>query len=97
MATIKTIPAQFATKKDTTTATYTVTPVILMALYTDTTNQYIYAVDNQQVIRKMSITRDVTYARAQFKKAKKLVGKEVRFGVTSGWNSNTWFNEIIEA
>jgi hypothetical protein len=39
----------------------------------------------------------VEYARKQFRIAKKLVGKLVRFGVTSGWNSNVWFNEVISA
>jgi hypothetical protein len=68
-----------------------------MALYVDQDNRYIYAVDDKQVIRKMSVTRDVEYARKQFRKAKKLIGKKVRFGVTSGWSSDTWFNEVIEA
>jgi hypothetical protein len=97
MAVIKTVPAQYATKGDTITATYTQATSVLMALYIDSENKYIYAVDDKQVIRKMSITRDVEYARKQFRIAKKLVNKSVRFGVTSGWNSDVWFNEIIEA
>ena len=97
MAVIKTVPVQYATKGDLTTATYTQASSVLMALYIDSENKYIYAVDNKQVIRKMSITRDVEYARKQFRIAKKLIGKAVRFGVTSGWNSDVWFNEVIEA
>ena len=87
----------YANKGDTTTAMYTKEPSVLMALYIDADNRFIYAVDDKQVIRKMSITRDVEYARKQFRIAKKLIGKSVRFGVTSGWNPDTWFNEVIEA
>jgi hypothetical protein len=97
MTIIKTVPAQFASKGDITTATYTKDSSVLMALYIDQDNRYIYAVDSKQIIRKMSITRDVEYARKQFRIAKKLINKEVRFGVTSGWNSDVWFNEIIAA
>lgn len=89
--------AGYATKGDTVTAAYTQDTSRLMALYIDADNKFIYAVDDKQVIRKMSITRDVEYARKQFRIAKKLVGKLVRFGVTSGWNSNVWFNEVISA
>ena len=89
--------AGYANKGDTTTAMYTKDPVTLMALYIDADNRFIYAVDDKQVIRKMSITRDVEYARKQFRIAKKLINKKVRFGVTSGWSSNVWFNEVIEA
>lgn len=89
--------AGYAVKGDTVTAAYTQEPSVLMALYIDADNRFIYAVDDKQIIRKMSITRDVEYARKQFRIAKKLVGKKVRFGVTSGWNSNTWFNEVIAA
>ena len=89
--------AGYAVKGDTVTAAYTQDPSRLMALYIDAENKFIYAVDDKQVIRKMSITRDVEYARKQFRVAKKLVGKMVRFGVTRGWNSNVWFNEVIAA
>jgi hypothetical protein len=89
--------AGYATKGDTVTAAYTQEPSRLMALYIDADNKFIYAVDDKQVIRKMSITRDVEYARKQFRMAKKLIGKMVRFGVTSGWSSNVWFNEVISA
>lgn len=89
--------AGYAVKGDTVTAAYTQDASRLMALYIDADNKFIYAVDDKQVIRKMSITRDVEYARKQFRIAKKLVGKLVRFGVTSGWNSNVWFNEVISA
>lgn len=87
----------YATKGDLVTAGYTSEPSTLMALYIDQDNKYIYAVDDKQVIRKMSITRDVEYARKQFKIAKKLIGQKVHFGVTSGWSSNVWFNEVIAA
>ena len=87
----------YATKNDTVTAMFTPNTSVLMALYIDQDNRYIYAVDDKQIIRKMSITRDVEYARKQFRIAKKLIGKSVRFGVTSGWNPDTWFNEVIEA
>ena len=87
----------FAVKGDTQTAMTTKDASVLMALYIDNDNRYIYAVDDKQVIRKMSITRDVEYARKQFRIAKKLVGKKVYFGVTSGWNPDTWFNEVIAA
>jgi hypothetical protein len=87
----------YATKGDTITSTYTVEPTTLMVVYTDQSNRYIYAVDSKDIVRKLSITRDVEHARKQFKLAKKLVGKQVRFGVTSGWSSSNWFNEIIEA
>ena len=87
----------FANKGDTATASYTKDPVTLMALYIDADNKFIYAVDDRQVIRKMSITRDVEYARKQFRIAKKLINKKVRFGVTSGWSSAVWFNEVIAA
>jgi len=87
----------YANKGDTATAMYTKDSSVLMALYIDNDNRYIYAVDDKQVIRKMSITRDVEYARKQFRVARKLIGKSVRFGVTSGWNSDVWFNEVIEA
>ena len=98
MAQVKALMSSgFATKGDTLTAMYTKEPSVLMALYIDNDNRYIYAVDDKQVIRKMSITRDVEYARKQFRIAKKLIGKQVRFGVTSGWNSDTWFNEVIAA
>ena len=91
------ISTGFATKGDLTTAAYTQEPTTLMALYIDNDNRFIYAVDDKQVIRKMSITRDVEYARKQFRIAKKLINKKVRFGVTSGWNGNVWFNEVISA
>lgn len=87
----------YANKGDTATAMYTKDSSVLMALYIDNDNRYIYAVDDKQVIRKMSITRDVEYARKQFRVARKLIGKSVRFGVTSGWNSDVWFNEVVKA
>ncbi len=89
--------AGYANKGDTATASYTQTPSVLMALYIDQDNKYMYAIDDKQVIRRMSITRDVEHARKQFRIAKKLIGKAVRFGVTSGWSSDVWFNEVIEA
>jgi len=97
MANTITLKGTFANKGNTVTSSYTDTPVTLMAVYVDDANNYIYAVDSKQVIRKMSITRDVTHARKQFKVAKSLVGKQVFFGVTSGWNSEVWFNEITKA
>ncbi len=87
----------FAVKGDTNTATYTAEASVLVALYVDADNRYFYAIDDKQVLRKMSITRNVEHARQQYRIARKLVGKKVRFGVTSGWDSNVWFNEVIEA
>lgn len=87
----------YATKGDTTTASMTMESSTLMAVYTDSSNRYVYAVDDKDVVRKLSITRDVEHARKQYKIARSLVGKQVRFGVTAGWSSSNWFNEIVEA
>lgn len=94
-ATTKIVP--FAVKKDTTTATWTKTPVTLMAVYVSLDNRLIYAVDEKNIIRKMSVTRDADWANKQFRVAKKLVGKKVYFGCTSGWSGDVWFNEVAEA
>jgi len=91
------IKPAFAIKGDTTTNAYTATPSILMAVFVDKENKYWYAVDDQQTIRKMSITRDVEHARREYKIARNLVGKKVYFGVTQGWDGNVWFNEVVEA
>jgi hypothetical protein len=87
----------FATKGDTVSASFTMDTSMLMVVYTDPANRYVYAVDDKEVVRKLSISRDVEHARKQYKIARGLVGKQVRFGVTAGWSSDTWFNEIIEA
>jgi hypothetical protein len=87
----------YATKGDTTTASFTVEPSTLLAVYTDSSNRYVYAVDDKDIVRKLSVTRDVEHARKQFKIAKGLIGQKVRFGVTSGWSSSNWFNEIVAA
>jgi hypothetical protein len=87
----------FATKGDTTTVMFTMETSMLMVVYTDPANRYVYAVDDKEVVRKLSINRDVEHARKQYKLARGLVGKQVRFGVTAGWSSDTWFNEIVEA
>jgi hypothetical protein len=87
----------FATKGDTTTASFTMESSTLMAVYTDSSNRYLYAVDSNDIVRKLSITRDVEHARKQYKVARSLIGKQVKFGVTSGWSSDSWFNEIVEA
>jgi len=87
----------FATKGDTTTASFTMESSVLMAVYTDSSNRYLYAVDSNDIVRKLSITRDVEHARKQYKVARSLIGKQVKFGVTSGWSSSNWFNEIVEA
>jgi len=87
----------FATKGDTVTASFTTEVSTLMAIYTDSSNRYLYAVDSNDIVRKLSITRDVEHARKQYKIARGLIGKQVRFGVTSGWSSANWFNEIVEA
>jgi hypothetical protein len=87
----------FATKGDTTTASFTMESSTLMAVYTDSSNRYLYAVDSNDIVRKLSITRDVEHARKQYKVARSLIGKQVKFGVTSGWSSANWFNEIVEA
>jgi len=91
------IKPAFAIKGDTTTTAYTAHPSVLMAVFVDKENRYWYAVDDQQVIRKMSITRDVDHARKEYKTARALVGKKVHFGVTQGWDGNVWFNEVVEA
>ena len=87
----------YATKGDTSTASFTMEASTLMAVYTDASNRYVYAVDDKDIVRKLSITRDVEHARKQYKIARGLVGKQVRFGVTAGWSSSNWFNEIVEA
>ncbi len=87
----------YATKGDTATASMTMESSTLMAVYTDSSNRYVYAVDSNDVVRKLSITRDVEHARKQYKIARGLIGKQVRFGVTAGWSSSNWFNEIVEA
>jgi len=91
------IKPAFAIKGDLTTTAYTSSPSILMAVFVDKENKYWYAVDDQQTIRKMSITRDVEHARKQYKIAREMVGKSVHFGVTQGWDGNVWFNEVIAA
>jgi len=92
-----TVTMNFATKGDTVSASFTMETSMLMVVYTDPANRYVYAVDDKEVVRKLSISRDVEHARKQYKIARSLVGKQVRFGVTAGWSSDTWFNEIIEA
>jgi hypothetical protein len=87
----------FADKGDTTTNSFTVEASTLTAVFVDADNKYWYAVDSKNVIRKMSITRDVDHARREYKIAKMLVGKKVHFGVTKGWDGNVWFNEVVEA
>jgi 3-methyladenine DNA glycosylase Mpg len=87
----------YATKGDTVSASFTMETSMLMVVYTDPANRYVYAVDDKEVVRKLSITRDVEHARKQYKIARSLIGKQVRFGVTAGWSSDTWFNEIVEA
>jgi len=89
---------------DTVTATYTSEVYTLMAVYTDEANRYMYIVGStgdKQVIRKMSINRDIKHARSQYRIAKKLIGTKVRFGVTQGWdtgsNAGVWFNEVVPA
>lgn len=91
------IKPTFAIKGDITTTAYTAHPSVLMAVFVDKENKYWYAVDDQQVIRKMSITRDVEHARKQYKHSRDLIGKQVHFGVTQGWDGNVWFNEVTEA
>ena len=96
-----TLPTDFADKGDTTTAAWTKKPSKLVATYVDQENKFWYAVaeesDGKMIIRKMSITRDIAYARQINIKAKTLIGKEVFFGVTKGWNPMVWFNDIKEA
>lgn len=87
----------FASKGDLETFAFTAEPVILKAIYVDADNRFFYAVDETNVIRKMSITRDVEHARNQYKLARTLVGKTVHFGVTAGWDGDVWFNEVIAA
>jgi|APGre2960657373_1045057.scaffolds.fasta_scaffold11622_4 hypothetical protein len=91
------IKPTFAIKGDLTTTSYTSTASTLVAVFVDKENRYWYAIDDQQIIRKMSITRDVEHARREYKIARNLVGKKVHFGVTQGWDSNVWFNEVVEA
>ena len=40
----------YATKGDTTTAQFTFEPSTLMAVYTDSSNRYVYAVDDKDVV-----------------------------------------------
>ena len=91
----------FAEKGSTETAAWTSQPSKLVATYVDQENKFWYAVaeeqDGRMIIRKMSITRDISYARQINIKAKTLIGKEVFFGVTKGWNPMVWFNDIMEA
>ena len=87
----------YATKGDTVSASFTMETSMLMVVYTDPVNRYVYAVDDKEVVRKLSISRDVEHARKQYRIARSLVGKQVRFGVTAGWSSSNWFNEIVEA
>jgi len=94
---VETIKPAFAIKGDLTTTAYTSTASTLVAVFVDKENRYWYAIDDQQIIRKMSITRGVEHARREYKIARNLVGKKVHFGVTQGWDSNVWFNEVIEA
>jgi hypothetical protein len=91
----------YVAKGDTMTHQWTDHSSILEATYVDAENKFWYAVSlneysNKHEIRKMSITRDVAYARAINIKAKGLLGKKVIFGVTKGWNPNVWFNDIQE-
>jgi len=94
---VETIKPAFAIKGDTTTTAWTASASTLVAVFVDKDNRYWYAVDDKQVIRKMSITRDVEHARREYKNARYLVGKQVHFGVTQGWDGDVWFNEVVEA
>jgi len=90
----------FATKGDIVTAAYSKEPVILMAVYASTDNTKLYVVTEARgtpSIHKMSITRNTEHARAVFKAAKKMIGQQVLLGVTAGWSSDTWFNDVIAA
>jgi hypothetical protein len=89
--------ANYAAKGDTTNSHFTDREK-LIATYVDDENQFWYTVseaNGKPRIRKMSIKRDVNYAREINKKAKKLIGQEVYFGVTAGWNPNVWFNDVV--
>jgi hypothetical protein len=95
-----TLPSDFAEKSDTMTATWTTNPSKLIATYVDQENKFWYAIaeeaNGKMIIRKMSITRDISHARQVNIKAKTLIGKEVYFGVTRGWNPMVWFNDVKE-
>jgi hypothetical protein len=83
------------------TSSWTTQPETLLATYVDLENTFWYIISEQpngkKVIRKMSIQRDINYARSINIKAKELIGKQVIFGVTQGWSNQVWFNDIEQA
>jgi hypothetical protein len=78
---------------------------VLSTLYVDSKKEYIYAVDDKNIIRKMKIDKDdKTEARIVFAKAKSLINKPVifltrdtidRFGNIRKWKNSNWFCDII--
>ena len=79
--------------------------VVLQTIYVDSKKEYIYAVDNNNFIRKMKIdNEDKTEARIVFAKAKSLINQKVifctrdtidRFGNIRKWKNTNWFCDII--
>lgn len=79
--------------------------VTLATVYVDSKKEYIYAVDNNNFIRKMKIDKeDKTEARIVFAKAKSLINQKVifctrdtidRFGNIRKWKNTNWFCDII--
>ena len=70
----------------------------LIGVFNDPDNNYIYTIcvdkNGTPTVRKLTISRDVNHARAQYKAAKALVGQYVKFSVRRGWSADVWFNEI---
>jgi hypothetical protein len=78
---------------------------VLQTVYVDSKKEYIYAVDQENFIRKMKIEKDdKTEARIVFAKAKSLINQPVvfltrdtidRFGNIRKWKNTNWFCDII--
>lgn len=70
----------------------------LIGVFNDPDNNYLYTIcvdkNGMPTVRKLTISRDITHARAQYKIAKSLVGQYVQFSVRKGWSADVWFNDI---
>jgi hypothetical protein len=70
----------------------------LVGIYVEDDNSTWYMVTDthrgKMRIRKMSIKRDINHARAIYRKAKGLIGKEIFIAVAGDSNPNIWFNDI---
>lgn len=83
-------------------------PIHLRAVYCTSSQDYIYTIDDNNVIRRMKIDSngDRTLARIVYAKAKSLVNKKVVFlttdtidkrGKHQEWDNNVWFCDVEEA